>query len=540
MKLLNKEKEGPQITPEDIRKIQELAQRPDIFDLLSRSLAPSIFGHHYLKKAILLQLLGGLERNVNTGTHIRGDINVLLVGDPSTAKSQLLRFVLNIAPLAISTSGRGVSGVGLTAAVTSDPETGERRLEAGAMVLADRGIVCIDEFDKMSVEDRIAIHEVMEQQTITIAKAGIHTSLNARCAVLAAANPVYGKYDKQRKPWENIGLPDSLLSRFDLLFIVLDQSEPEYDRNIAQHVLRMHRYRHHDEQEGIPFTSVNSGAVVSLEEDEHKPSDLDDVWEKRDRTLYADSRTKSDAILSIAFIKKYLLYAKSRIIPTLGDAATATIIEAYTELRSREDTKTLPITARTLETIIRLSVAHAKCRLSNEVQEVDVTQALKVMRYALYHDTSAEIESTSVAVTTSVHEPAMPRRTGENTQTSVEERHDDSALSQQTQTRRRKKQRTAALEKSDTDKHKDDSEKSSQQTTAAAVHSKERLKLLQQAIYSAFKTHRNTHSLPITVLAAEANKNNAQPFSEEELHQLLTQLDANGVIMYTEGQIHLL
>jgi DNA replication licensing factor MCM3 len=385
------------ITDTDIRNINKVSKKKNLLELLSQSLAPSIYGHDYIKKAILLMLLGGMEKNLENGTHLRGDINILMVGDPSTAKSQLLRFVLNTAPLAIATTGRGSSGVGLTAAVTSDKETGERRLEAGAMVMADRGVVCIDEFDKMSDVDRVAIHEVMEQQTVTIAKAGIHTSLNARCSVVAAANPIFGQYDPHKDPHKNIALPDSLLSRFDLLFVVTDDIEDTRDRQISEHVLRMHRYRQPGTEEGAPVreqASQTLGVSANSQTDSQKPTD---VYEKYDAMLHAGvtvttgrGSAKKHEILSIGFMKKYIQYAKTRVKPVLTQEASDRIAEIYVGLRNDEmegnQRRTSPLTVRSLETIIRLATAHAKARLSNRVEERDALAAEGILRFALFNE----------------------------------------------------------------------------------------------------------------------------------------------------------
>ena len=385
------------ITDTDIRNINKISKKKNVFELLSQSLAPSIYGHDHIKKAILLMLLGGMEKNLDNGTHLRGDINILMVGDPSTAKSQLLRFVLNTAPLAIATTGRGSSGVGLTAAVTSDKETGERRLEAGAMVLGDRGVVCIDEFDKMSDIDRVAIHEVMEQQTVTIAKAGIHTSLNARCSVIAAANPIYGQYDTHKDPHKNIALPDSLLSRFDLLFVVTDDIDDFRDRQISEHVLRMHRYRQPGTEEGAPVREQQHqtlGVGIDEEQDASQPTQ---VYEKFNIMLHAGVTVTSGRgsarrvdVLSIPFIKKYIQYAKLQRKPVLTKGAADHIVATYSALRNDElegnQRKTSPMTARTLETLIRLATAHAKARLSHKVEDKDAEAAESILRFALFKE----------------------------------------------------------------------------------------------------------------------------------------------------------
>lgn len=385
------------ITDQDIRNINKLSKDKKIFDVLSSSLAPSIYGFEYIKKAVLLMMMGGVEKNLDNGTHLRGDINILMVGDPSTAKSQVLRFVLNTASLAIATTGRGSSGVGLTAAVTTDKETGERRLEAGAMVLADRGIVCIDEFDKMSETDRVAIHEVMEQQTVTIAKAGIHTSLNARCSVIAAANPVFGQYDVHKDPHKNIALPDSLLSRFDLLFVVTDDVNPTRDRVISEHVLRMHRFIPPGLMEGEPIREKSS-VTLAVGNDETNEQELKEqpMFEKFNALLHAGiTKKKSGNIISIPFLKKYVQYAKQRVKPVLSKGASDYIVGTYSSLRNdligNNQRNTSPITARTLETLIRLATAHAKVRLSKTVDVQDAKVAEELLRYALFKEVARKL-----------------------------------------------------------------------------------------------------------------------------------------------------
>lgn len=355
---------GVELKDDDIANIRAVARENgnEIINLLGRSLAPSICGHDELKKALMLMLVGGNECNLADGTHIRGDINVLMVGDPSTAKSQLLRRILSVAPLAIHTTGRGSSGVGLTASVSSDPETGERRLEAGAMVIADRGVVCIDEFDKMDENDRVAIHEALEQQTVTISKAGIHTSLHARCSVAAAANPVWGNYNPSRSPMENIGLPDSLLSRFDLLFIILDLHDPQVDATIAEHVLRSHRWRG-------KVSEVNNGVYI-----------------QPDPLLHGKEQTE---LLTMDFIKKYIVYAK-QLQPELEQGAIDELVSAFADLRAISNRKTQPITPRAFETLIRLSTAHAKLRLSEKITAADAEEAIHLLRFAIYGETDTD------------------------------------------------------------------------------------------------------------------------------------------------------
>ncbi|KAF7684021.1 DNA replication licensing factor mcm3 [Astathelohania contejeani] len=340
----------------DVEYFNILASKPNLFEIIKNSIAPSIYGSDDIKLALALMLVGGNEVIMENGSRIRGDINVLLIGDPSTAKSQLLRYVMGVSPLAVATTGRGSSGVGLTAAVVSDTETGDRRLEAGAMVLADRGIVCIDEFDKMSDGDRVAIHEVMEQQTVTIAKAGIHTTLNARCTVLAAANPILGQYKESLSPHDNVKLPESLLTRFDLIFITLDESSIELDRKISEHVLRNHTHQHESE-EG------------------------DDTVERENSIFDEDGKTINQVLF-----RRFVAHCKI-LRPILTSEAANLITQAYVGLRQeKKKNQVVSVTPRMLETMIRLATAHAKLRMSERVEEEDAKAIIEILKKSLFKE----------------------------------------------------------------------------------------------------------------------------------------------------------
>merc|ERR1719313_2134805 len=376
---------------EDIGNIRHIASRPDAFQLLARSFAPSICGHANPKAGMLLQMIGGTEKNLANGTHLRGDINLLLVGDPSCGKSQMLRFVMNTAPLAVSTTGRGSSGVGLTAALMKDAGSRDFQIEAGAMVLADRGFICIDEFDKMGQTDRVMIHEAMEQQCVTIAKAGMHVTLNARCSVVAAANPVYGTFDPSLDLAKNIGLPDSLLSRFDLVFVVRDLTTEEIDRKIAEQVVRQASQRlGSDARRGVE--QIHSNILQRREEaDTRKSTEPTEVFERK---LPGPNGEAPPEVLTVDFLRKYIRFCR-RLQPVMTEEAQAMVAEKYVDMRTRfqsgfadiqqgsEQSRKprLAVTTRTLEALIRLATAHAKLKLrKDEVLPEDVFEAYKLMK----------------------------------------------------------------------------------------------------------------------------------------------------------------
>ncbi|MDV3293340.1 MAG: minichromosome maintenance protein MCM [Nitrososphaerales archaeon] len=327
-----KEAEQIQITRQDEALIKSVAKSPDAFEKLIGSMAPAILGHEPEKEAILLLLVGGVSTILPDGTKLRGDVNILMVGDPGTAKSEMLKFAAQVAPRGLFASGRGTTAAGLSAAVIREKNV--LMLEAGVVVLADQGIACIDEFDKMRAEDRSALHEQMEQQTITIAKGGIYATLNARTAILAAMNPVLGKYNPFQNLTDNIGdVPIPLLTRFDLIFVIKDQPSLGEDEKLATHILSVHMRKTYPRPPPVEF----------------------------------------------GLLKKYISYAKKGT-PTLTKEATDRLKDYYLELRkSGGEEGQLPPTPRTLESLIRLATARAKLLLKTEVTEEDALEAVSLM-----------------------------------------------------------------------------------------------------------------------------------------------------------------
>ena len=327
--------EREEISSDEEKIIKSIAKNPENYERLVASFAPHIKGHDLIKEAVLLLIVGSTQRILPDGTKIRGDINIFLVGDPGTAKSEMLKFCARIAPRGLYTSGRGSTAAGLTAAVVRD-KIGILTLEAGAVVLGDQGLVCIDEFDKMRPEDRSALHEVMEQQSVSIAKGGIVATLNARTSILGAANPFYGKYDPSKNITENVNLPIPLLTRFDLIFVVRDIPRKERDTRIAKHILSLHR-------RGVPDTK---------------------------------------GLIDVDILTKYLSYAK-RLDPVLTKEAEEKILEFYMKMRNVESDEMITVTPRQLEGLIRLSTARARMLLKNQVDVEDAERAIFLIQSML-------------------------------------------------------------------------------------------------------------------------------------------------------------
>ncbi|MBN3314918.1 MCM5 factor, partial [Atractosteus spatula] len=332
------------VSPQEEEELRALAASPGVYESVAHSIAPSIYGSQDLKKAIACLLFGGSRKRLPDGLTRRGDINLLMLGDPGTAKSQLLKFVERCSPIGVYTSGKGSSAAGLTASVMRDPVSRSFVMEGGAMVLADGGVVCIDEFDKMREDDRVAIHEAMEQQTISIAKAGITTTLNSRCSVLAAANSVFGRWD-ETKGEENIDFMPTILSRFDMIFIIKDEHNEQRDMTLARHVMNVH--------------------------------------------LSALTQTQSvEGEIELSRLKKFIAFARTKCGPRLSAEAAEKLKNRYVLMRSgareheRESVKrpSIPITVRQLEAVVRIAEALAKMRLQPFAGESEVDEALRLFQ----------------------------------------------------------------------------------------------------------------------------------------------------------------
>lgn len=355
VEMKEQEFEEIEISPEDERRILEMSRDPEIYERIKRSIAPSIFGYDDIKEALALQLVSGFEKRLPDGTRIRGDIHILLVGDPGIAKSQLLRYMTKISPRGIYTSGKSTTSAGLTATAVKD-ELGDGRwtIEAGALVLADKGIAAVDEMDKMDNEDKSALHEAMEQQTISVAKAGVMATLKSRCSLLAAANPKLGRFDKYEPIAPQINLTPALMSRFDLIFVLTDDPDTKRDSEIAEHILK----------------SNFAGELAT-----QLPWNPDISKEEIDSAMVV-IRPEIDSEL----LRKYVAYARKNIFPTLTEEVRERLKGYYVGLRSQgqDGNRPVPVTARQLEALVRLSEASARLRLSNRIELVDAERAIRI------------------------------------------------------------------------------------------------------------------------------------------------------------------
>ncbi|GFG31335.1 hypothetical protein Cfor_12894 [Coptotermes formosanus] len=415
------------------------------------------------------------------------------------------------------------------------------------MVLADRGVVCIDEFDKMSDMDRTAIHEVMEQGRVTIAKAGIHARLNARCSVLAAANPVYGRYDQYKTPMENIGLQDSLLSRFDLLFVMLDLVDGEYDRIISDHVVRMHRYRNPGEQDGEALPMGSSVEMLSTQNPDlvEVESVNTPIYEKYDPLLHGGTRTRKDKIVSVSFMKKYIHIAKC-MKPTLTEEASEAIAEEYSRLRSQDtmDTdvaRTQPVTARTLETLIRLSTAHAKARLSRTVDIEDAQAAIELVQFAYFkkvlekekkrrRDDGETNEASDDDSETEDHQRKKSRRDKSRSKHGEEtyDPYDWDSEEDEEVTERRKTRSSAKPAAKPTTAAEMEADRSDPADTVAA------------SLVKVFREQRAQSLILERVVEFANGEQSGEPFSPSEVSAAITQMTDANQIMVADGMVFLI